>query len=1062
MMVHEERGYKMMIKQDIWGWAQTLHWLAFMFVGTLAFFPVQTKVLGQGNDGMRPINLMDHYSRTIGSMPPHEFWGEVPDGLADYEGVPFDCRGILELTGMTGFDDNNIRTAHIGGIPIVDRCDVIHLLSCTTWLDQSGVVIARMVIRYEDGEMEEIPIAQVVHTDKFWQQTLPDGPEVSPYPNVKNVWSNPSKRYDSVSLNLYRASFANPRPEALIESIDFESTFSQSMPVILGLTIEKNPTLRESVLTNQASEPEMMDMDANVGEIIRVLLLDEDGRSPVQNAVVSARARVAELQLIMGTYQSDKTGIVPLRLPQRPFVAVDIEVSANGYAPVKKTITRDTSGLPDDYTVMLEKGNPIGGLVEDEVGNPIAGASVYVDVVMKDAGGNYYLSTGFPVPTDENGTWSHLVELSPESDLTIRVEHEDFMAMQYELPPSRSPYTLTRKELRDRIALMVMLPAPKVEGTILSGDGATVSDARINVLDPVSFQRRTTVRSDKAGRFDFTLTHEHPVLVMIQKQGYAPYSELIATKSGANMVQITLGNGKILKRQVVDQKQNGISSAMVELLSWNGQSLVEWSGYTDAEGFFEWNGAPDGRLDFRIIKDGFKEASISIQTDAPVEPIRMQQLPHIFGRVVDKETGASIDRFLALPGMVYPTGAGGEHINWADHLKVVGREGTFHLDPRQFRGQSIKIKISAPDYKPMLSDLISGTEVVDVRFELSKAENISGVVRSNNDAPVANVKVVAVPNGQYYSYVSNHSPVRGFSISFSDSNGVFRLDPQLDEVSLVFIHDSGFTEVGDITKETLSDIRLRPWGSVEGVLKTPEKLPWPHQETVYLSRSGYVVPGSVGASIHTYLQVQTDTLGNFLFSKVPPGEYQVGRMYQTDGGMTPMSHGIGIGLSEAEKARVIIGGEGSLVKGSMKLIGEEWPEIQWDQIQAYLVLHVDHPNLPKRPEMFPGASQDQMQVLFQEYAKKVQAFWVSEEGRSMQRSHRQYLMFFEADGSFYAEDVPDGEYKLQIHPVRRGAYDPGLQQTFNKFNSLTTYKVASEKNETEVDLGELEFHWDSE
>ena len=219
------------------------------------------------------IDLIQHYTRTIASMPPHEFWSEVPDGLRDFDGVQFDCRGILELTGMAGFESNNLRPAHISGVPIMQRCDVLHLLLCTTWNEEPGTVIGRMILNYAEGGSESIYFAQETHAQSFWGSgSLSGRGSGSTSPNSKRVWTKNSDRSSSIQLSLNRVAFANPRPDVLIESIDFETCFSQSMPVILGLTLEKGKELLASVLANKQKE-RLKPVDANYGGKIRIKLL---------------------------------------------------------------------------------------------------------------------------------------------------------------------------------------------------------------------------------------------------------------------------------------------------------------------------------------------------------------------------------------------------------------------------------------------------------------------------------------------------------------------------------------------------------------------------------------------------------------------------------------------------------------------------------------------------------------------------------------------------------------------------------------------------------------------
>jgi len=91
------------------------------------------------------------------------------------------------------------------------------------------------VVCYEDNETAAIPIRSGVHVrDRFLLQKsrrqVSDG---------ELVWVRPSLEVDERHIGIYLMKWNNPRPDQVIQSLDYESTMTDAAPFLLGITVEK-------------------------------------------------------------------------------------------------------------------------------------------------------------------------------------------------------------------------------------------------------------------------------------------------------------------------------------------------------------------------------------------------------------------------------------------------------------------------------------------------------------------------------------------------------------------------------------------------------------------------------------------------------------------------------------------------------------------------------------------------------------------------------------------------------------------------------------------------------
>ena len=114
---------------------------------------------------------------------------------------------------------------------------------------------------------------------------------------------------------------------------------------------------------------------------------------------------------------------------------MSIRVRKDGFVPTRVSWNYD-GGVPitppATYTLRLEPGTTIGGLVQDPEGRPIASATVYVLVPQQPS-----TRPGpeprpdiwdYPVHTDPQGRWRCNIVPAELADVWLRLEHSDYLS----------------------------------------------------------------------------------------------------------------------------------------------------------------------------------------------------------------------------------------------------------------------------------------------------------------------------------------------------------------------------------------------------------------------------------------------------------------------------------------------------------------------------------------------------------------------------------------------------------------------------------------------------------
>jgi beta-lactamase regulating signal transducer with metallopeptidase domain len=161
---------------------------------------------------------------------------ELKTGRSLLAGVPFKIGGVVQLSGQGTARGGRAFPAAIHDIKLDRSFSKLHLLHACSGKEEAGTLVSKIVVHYEDGQQQEMPIyyGQRVRDWWFW-----DFDPVSD-PDTTMAWTgnNLNVRSQNGALRLYRTTWINPRPEARVVSLDYVSGQSKSAPFLVALTVE--------------------------------------------------------------------------------------------------------------------------------------------------------------------------------------------------------------------------------------------------------------------------------------------------------------------------------------------------------------------------------------------------------------------------------------------------------------------------------------------------------------------------------------------------------------------------------------------------------------------------------------------------------------------------------------------------------------------------------------------------------------------------------------------------------------------------------------------------------
>ena len=273
--------------------------------------------------------------------------------------------------------------------------------------------------------------------------------------------------------------------------------------------------------------------------------------------------------------------------------------------------------IPEGETIRLQSGESLGGLVTDEAGRPIAGATILLwshNCKKKDP---HELLYDLRAITGPDGRWH--TSGAPETTgelLGFQVIHPDFLSSRvYE----QKEVTPKIADLRAEKALTVMKKGVPVEGRVVDADFKPVAGARVLSIDNPGAMfldaDKFAVSTDSGGRFRTGQVRPGEWFLVASAKGHAPGDRRVKLGTAVLQVEITLGRPRPFKGRVVDPNGKPIAGAFVKPDTWRGYRCLGAFIWTDADGRFRWDDAPRDDLIVNVRRQGY--SSVSQQQVAP-------------------------------------------------------------------------------------------------------------------------------------------------------------------------------------------------------------------------------------------------------------------------------------------------------------------------------------------------------------------------------------------------------------------------------------------------------------
>lgn len=801
----------------------------------------------------------------------------------------------------------------------------------------------------------------------------------------------------------------------------FKKSRRWSIPALLVMGALALTGLTDAVTPKQADSPLKT---AEPADVLAITVLDAATGKPVKGAhIINGYSAFMNFQTKPPMLETDENGVV--LAPRKSVLS-----SAKGFAVLHpeyepKAVTwvwgypstqtpPKFPEIPNEYTIKLDRGVEIGGIVLDEAGKPISNVRVEIKGMTMPQEENPSDPAALEYPfyntffdecpiTDAEGRWhcSHFskqierVELSlvrPDNSC-VRFHTEKAAAFA-----SSGGDLIKMDDLLSNQLELMMKNGVDVLGTVVDSAGKPLAGITLTEIDGRKHSRPLSVLTTGSdGRFELPNRDPHQIMIKASGPGFALNPAVVDVRAGMPEARIQMSPAKPLLIRVVDEAERPIANAG---MGWLAGTEMGWTARSGDDGRIAWNEAPAEPLDYfiaaehygqtvkKITPDGTEQVIVLRKGGSPGFPVTVK------AETVEKKPVDSFSVSFVCKEK-------------APELIGEGKAGVFDgsIPYGKVRSPDFRLKIEAPGCEPVLTtpyQSMPGGPSVTVT--LRKAEPLEGVVLQPDGTVAKNARLIMgteddndyiglkfTPGVSGPEGVGNHvQTVR------ADETGRFSFPSPGDDKAIVITHENGFLETSFKRLRRSPELHLEPWGRLEGTLVVNSK-----PKTVQLLELLPKRRPTYWLSVN--YDVTTNSKGDFVFEQVPPGDYTL-VCTKPSSGTWPRSYPLPVKIVARETTKVAYEATVRNVIGKIQAL-PAGTEVDWRTAMTTKLLSRKQ---AKRNDEPPALSDFVRMEDYQEANKD----WARSLGSQPIVDSAE--LEFESDGSFHAEGIPLGEYELHV------------------------------------------------
>lgn len=750
---------------------------------------------------------------------------------------------------------------------------------------------------------------------------------------------------------------------------------------------------------------------ADQSVLLKIKVVDAASREPIIGAKVLARL----LGDIEGpdrlNLSSASDGCCDISIPQPQPERVVIYVQKDGYVRVRAAwLNIDNppqyESIPQFQEFSLERGTPIGGIVKNQKGEPIAGAEV--NLSLRSEEGRIRYAVNHAVKTGADGKWRSDALPRELDELSLEIKHPEHVPADVWI--SSAPHL--KDKLRDFSAVTVMDEGITVFGFVYDHQGSPIEQALLMTGRSGFFSR--IARTDQHGRFEFKHCELEPLYLSAQAPGKSPVVRRVIEQDLLKPLKFTLEPGHSLRLRVVDAQGSPLEGVRVTPERYQGYRYIikpdpanlQRAVETDAQGRVSWDSAPPDAVAYAFSKEGFaRMTDVAIVADGTEHLVTLVKPVTVRGTVVDKNTGRPIKSFRVVPVLDWLSG-GTPFVVRSDAFEAMNGEFEWKVS-RTDTGHYVRVE--ADGHMPVMSEMfrVADAESRTYRFELETGTNIAGVVVGTDSKPIEGAKVCLSTPLEYLDlYNGKLSRPEDTHLVETGKDGAFSFAPVASPALIVVLHEQGHAQVTAQQLCTSAQVCLHAWSRVEGRLAQYGKPVKDHQ--IRLSRVRLDNPNTPRLSARHY--TQTDDEGRFVFDRVIPGhvivEPELGPWEHSE--LTSSQH-LPLIVEPGRTYQVALNGAGRTVAGKTILPPGQAREMNWGYGINYLVALKEGIPVP-----------NEIKDLDFDWRRGFNDIWTgSREGRVYFKTLHKHFVKLKPDGSLRIDGVGAGKHELVLR-----IYDP--------------------------------------